>query len=382
MYKEGSLVRICTNHQKIYQKNESHRTLKGAVCVRLSFLGCSELKTPKYYHRLKSVVFNSDIKNYCPYKTMEKNAKIYVAGHRGLAGSALVRALRKDGCLYIITRASSELDLRDQRATEDFFLAEKPEYVFDAAAKVGGLYANNTYRAEFIYDNLQIQTNLIHASWKSGVKKLLFLGSNCIYPKECPQPMKEEHLWTGPLEPTNQPFAVAKLAGIEMCQAYRSQHGAHFISVIPASLYGPHDNYDPVHAHIVPTLIRKCHEAKILGEKEVNMGGSEHRRREMIYVDDMADACLFLMEHYDSPEVINVGTGTDHSVRELSDLVKGVVGFDGDVVFDTSKPTGMLLKRLDSSKIHALGWHPKNEIRGGLREAYHWFLQNIALTSP
>ncbi len=309
---------------------------------------------------------------------MEKNAKIYIAGHRGLAGSAITRALRRQGYENLLLKSSSELDLRDQQATESFFSREKPKYVFDAAAKVGGLQANSTYRADFMYDNIQIQNNLVHSSWKHGVQKFLFLGSNCIYPKDCPQPMKEEHLWTGLLEPTNQPYAVAKLAGIEMCQAYSFQHGADFISVIPASIYGPQDNYDLTHAHIIPTLITKCHEAKVRGEEEVKIPGSADRRREMLYADDMADACFFLMQHYDSSEVINIGTNKDHTVRELANLVKDVVGFEGEVLFETGKPTGMLLKFLDSKKITDLGWKAPTDIREGLEKAYQWFLEHVA----
>ena len=305
---------------------------------------------------------------------MEKDAKIYVAGHRGLAGSAIVRALKREGYSNLVTRTHVELDLRDQHATQDFFTQERPEYVFIAAAKVGGLKANNTYRADFIYDNLQIQNNLFQNAHEHNVRKLLYLGSNCMYPKACPQPMKEEHLFTGPLEPTNQPFAVAKIAGAEMCHAYTLQHKRNFIACIPASLYGPGDNYNMVHSHIIPTLIKRCHDAKIHGERAVTLEGGEDRRREMIYVDDMADACLFLMKSYDNPQPINIGVGEDYAIRELAESVANTVGFAGKILFDTLKPSGMRQKLLDSSRIHALGWRAKTPLSQGLKSAYDAYL--------
>ncbi|MDP3881859.1 MAG: GDP-L-fucose synthase [Nanoarchaeota archaeon] len=309
---------------------------------------------------------------------MEKDTKIYVAGHTGLAGSAIVRELQRQGFTNLVLRTHSQLDLRDQKATREFFEQERPEYVFDAAAKVGGLQANNTLRAEFIYDNLQIQANLIHSAWETGVRKLLFLGTNCMYPRECPQPMKEEFLFTGILEPTNQPYAVAKLAGLEMCNAYNRQFGANFICTIPASLYGPNDNYSIASSHMIPKLIRRCHEAKFSGKGEITLEGSMNRMREMLYADDMARGCLFLMDNYNSSDPINMGAGIDYPIANLAEAVKNAVGFEGIIKFDPSHPDGMPRKFLDSSKISALGWKPQVSLESGLNLAYREFLGNQA----
>jgi len=307
---------------------------------------------------------------------MEKNSRIYIAGHKGLVGSAIVRILRKEGFTNLILRTSSELDLRNQKATEEFLEKEKPEYVFDAAAKVGGIRANMTYPAEFVYDNLQIQNNIIHSSWKNGVKKLLFLGSACIYPRECTQPIKEEYLLTNILEPTNEPYAVAKISGIKMCQAYNKQHGTNFISVMPTNLFGPEDNFDPINSHIVAALIRKFHEAKIQNKDEVTLWGTGTPKRDIIYVDDVAQACLFLMQNYNSSDIINIGTGKDLSVREIAGIVKDVVGFKGKISFDATKPDGMMRRILDISKINALGWKAETDIKEGIKKTYDWFLKN------
>ena len=307
---------------------------------------------------------------------MHKTAKIYVAGHRGMVGSAIVRKLRAEGYENIITRSSSELDLRDQRAVADFYEAEKPDYVFLAAAKVGGIVANNTYRAAFIHDNLAIELNVIHQAWKHEVKKLLFLGSSCIYPKFAPQPMKEEHLLTGILEPTNEPYAIAKIAGIKMCEAYRDQYGCNFISAMPTNLYGPNDNYDLQNSHVLPALIRKFHEAKESGAESVEIWGDGSPKREFMHVDDLAGACLFLMENYDGKEFVNVGVGTDVSIKELALLIKEVVGFDGDLNFDTSKPTGTPRKLMDVSRLNDAGYTAKIGLREGIESVYEDFLQN------
>jgi GDP-L-fucose synthase len=305
---------------------------------------------------------------------MNKDSKIYIAGHNGMVGSAIKRKLEEEGYKNIIFRSSSELDLEDQKATEEFFLTEKPEYVFIAAAKVGGIYANNTYRAEFIYKNLQIQNNLIHFSWKYRVRKLLFLASNCIYPKDCLQPMKEEHLLSGYLEPTNEPYAVAKIAGIKMCEAYKRQYGINFISATPANLFGPNDDYDSRNSHLIAALIRKFHEAKTNNKDKVILWGTGTPRREVMYVDDLAEACLFLMQNYDSLETINVGTGEDMTIKEIAELVKEVVGFRGEVMFDTTKPDGMVRKLLDISKINRLGWKAKTDLKEGIILSYNWFI--------
>jgi GDP-L-fucose synthase len=301
---------------------------------------------------------------------MDKSSKIYVAGHNGMVGSAIVRRLKKDGFENILTRSSRELDLRRQDEVEQFFYRERPDYVFLAAAKVGGILANNTYRGEFLYDNLMIEANVIEASRKYGVKKLLFLGSSCIYPKLAPQPLKEEYLLTGPLEPTNEPYAIAKIAGIKLCDAYRSQYGCNFISVMPTNLYGPNDNYDLKTSHVLPALLRKFHEAKIKGEKEVVMWGTGSPLREFLHVDDLADACLFLMENYDEPGLVNIGTGKDISIKDLALLIKKIVGFEGEIVHDLSKPDGTPRKLLDVSKLNKLGWKAKIGLEEGIRRVY------------
>jgi GDP-L-fucose synthase len=301
---------------------------------------------------------------------MEKNAKIYVAGHRGMVGSAIVRKLEQLGYNNIITRTSKELDLKEQSQVRAFFASERPEYVFLAAAKVGGINANNIYRGQFIYENMMIQNNVIHESYVNGVKKLLFLGSSCIYPKLAPQPLKEEYLLTGPLEPTNEPYAIAKIAGIKMCEAYRAQYGCNFISVMPTNLYGPNDNYDLNNSHVLPALLRKFHEAKIKGEKTVTIWGSGTPMREFLHADDLADACYFLMCHYNEPELVNIGTGTDVTIKQLAETIAKVVGFDGSLEWDRSKPDGTPRKLMDVSKIHALGWHHTIELEDGLRMVY------------
>lgn len=333
---------------------------------------------------------------------MDKGARIYVAGHRGLVGSAIVRRLQADGFENLILRTSSELDLRNQAAVADFSHKEKPEYVFLAAAKVGGIVANNSFPAEFIYDNLMIQTNVIHHAWLNGVKKLLFLGSTCIYPKLAPQPIKEESLLTGPLEPTNEAYAIAKIAGIKMCQSYNRQYGTRFISAMPTNLYGPNDNFDLETSHVLPALMRKFHEAKMgngergtgNGEKHqahVTIWGSGTPKREFIHVDDLADACLFLMtlpeEQYCSllipgpqspvPALINIGSGEEVTIRELALRIKDIVGFAGELVFDASKPDGTPRKLSDVSRIHALGWKHKINLEEGLRQSYDWYRASL-----
>lgn len=311
---------------------------------------------------------------------MEKNAKIYVAGHRGLVGSAIMRRLRGAGYSNIVTRTHAELDLTDQGAVNRFYETEKPDHVFVAAAKVGGIHANNTYPAEFIYRNLMIQCNLIHGAYVHGAKKLLFLGSSCIYPKLAPQPMKEEHLLSGALEPTNEPYAVAKIAGIKMCSAYNRQYGTDFMSVMPTNLYGPGDNYHPVDSHVLPALIRRMHEARERGDAQVTVWGTGRARREFLSSDDMADACVFLMERYRASEVgefINIGTGEDVTIAEVARTVADVVAFRGELVFDTSKPDGAPRKLLDASRLSALGWKPGIALREGLQAAYEDFLETL-----
>ncbi len=307
---------------------------------------------------------------------MDKQAKIYVAGHRGLVGSALVRALRAQGYGNLITRTHTELDLTDQAATRAFFEAERPEYVFLAAAKVGGILANDTYPADFIYRNLMIEANAVEAAHRSGVSKLLFLGSSCIYPKHAPQPMREDCLLTGPLEPTNEWYAVAKIAGIKMCQAYRRQYGFNAISVMPTNLYGPGDNFDLETSHVIPALIRKFSEAVDGGAEEVALWGTGTPKREFLHVDDLADACLFLMQHYDEPELINVGVGEDISIRELAELVRSVAGFEGRIVYDDTKPDGTPRKLLDVGRLQGLGWRPKIGLRDGIAQTYRWYREN------
>ena len=312
---------------------------------------------------------------------MKAESKIYIAGHRGLVGSAITRRLKSGGYSNLSLRTHAELDLLDQRAVEDFFSRELPEYVFLAAAKVGGINANNTYRADFIYQNLMMELNIIHASYRHGVKKLMFLGSSCIYPKHAPQPMKEEYLLTGLLEPTNEPYAVAKIAGIKMCGAYNRQYGSNFMSAMPTNLYGPGDNYDLNNSHVLPALIRKMHEAKVHNTKEVEVWGTGSPRREFLYSDDLADACVYLMERYDAADVgefINIGVGKEITVREAAQLIAEVVGFRGQLVFDTSKPDGTPRKLLDVSRLHALGWQAKTGFREGIAKAYADYLQNVA----
>ena len=302
---------------------------------------------------------------------MNSNSKIYIAGHRGMVGSAIWRALEAAGYTNLVGRSSGELDLRNQQAVDDFFEAEKPEYVFLAAAKVGGIQANNVYRAEFLYDNLQIQNNIIHSAWKHDVTKLLFLGSSCIYPKLAPQPLKEEYLLTGPLEPTNEPYAIAKIAGIKMCESYRRQYGCNFIAAMPTNLYGPNDNYDLNNSHVLPALIRKMHEAKMSNAASVEIWGSGSPLREFLHVDDLASACLFLMQHYNDELFVNVGFGSDLSIRELAEKVKSAVGFEGDLVFNTEKPDGTPKKLMDSGRILSMGWKPKIGLDEGIKATYN-----------
>jgi GDP-L-fucose synthase len=307
---------------------------------------------------------------------MDRDSKIYIAGHQGMVGSAILRKLNNEKYLHVITRDFNDFDLLDQRVVFDFFEKEKPDYVFLAAAKVGGILANNTYRAQFIYENLQIQNNVIHSAHVSGVKKLLFLGSSCIYPKQAPQPMKEEYLLTGVLEPTNEPYAIAKIAGVKMCQAYRAQYGSNFISVMPTNLYGPQDNYHLKDSHVLPALIRKFHEAKNSSKSTVDIWGTGSPRREFLHVDDLAAACFFVMEHYDHEDPLNIGTGEDISIRDLAKLIKKVVGFEGELRFDPSKPDGTLRKLLDVTKLQKMGWRPNYSLEEGIRHAYQWFVKN------
>ena len=306
---------------------------------------------------------------------MQLNEKIYVAGHRGMVGSAILRSLKQKGFKNIIYRTSSVLDLRDQQAVNDFFEEEKPVHVFVAAAKVGGIIANNTYRADFLYDNLMMESNIIHTAYKYNVSKLMFLGSSCIYPKLAPQPLKEEYLLTGLLEPTNEPYAIAKIAGIKLCEAYRDQHGCNFISVMPTNLYGTGDNYHPQNSHVLPALIRKVHEAKENKSPKVVVWGTGNPRREFMFADDLADACVFLMENYNEKEFVNIGVGTDISIRELAELVKEVIGYNGSFVFDTSRPDGTPQKLMDVNKLHALGWKHKISLKEGIQLAYKDFLK-------
>ncbi|ASU33638.1 GDP-L-fucose synthase [Mucilaginibacter xinganensis] len=313
---------------------------------------------------------------------MEKDAKIYIAGHRGMVGSAIHRKLIKEGYTNFVTRTSDTIDLRNQQQVTDFFKEEKPDYVFLAAAKVGGIVANNTYRAEFLYDNLQIQNNVIHNSYLNGVKKLMFLGSSCIYPKMAPQPLKEEYLLTGLLEPTNEPYAIAKIAGIKMCDAYRAQYGCNYISVMPTNLYGYNDNYHPQNSHVLPALIRRFHEAKEQGLPQVAIWGSGSPKREFLFADDLAEACYYLMQNYNEEGLVNIGTGEDLSIKDLALLVKAVVGYSGDINFDTTKPDGTPRKLMDVSKLHAQGWKHTIELPEGIKLAYHDFLTKHTLVKP
>ncbi|WP_313367348.1 GDP-L-fucose synthase [Sphingobacterium mizutaii] len=306
---------------------------------------------------------------------MEKQAKIYVAGHRGMVGSAIYRKLKELGFENIVVRTSKELDLRDQQAVKEFFETEKPEYVFLAAAKVGGIMANNVYRADFIYENLAIQNNVIHYSHENDVKKLMFLGSSCIYPKMAPQPLKEDYLLTGTLEPTNEPYAIAKIAGIKMVESYRMQYDDNYISVMPTNLYGINDNYHPENSHVLPALIRKFHEAKVNNKPTVNIWGSGKPLREFMFADDLADACVFLMENYNDLQFVNIGVGEDISIRELAELIKEVVGFQGELDFDSSKPDGTPRKLMDVSKLTSLGWKAKTNLKEGIKLAYEDFLK-------
>lgn len=306
---------------------------------------------------------------------MEKNSKIYVAGHRGMVGSAIVRKLQQEGFTNIVVRTSEELDLRSQNAVNDFFSRERPAYVFLAAAKVGGILANNTYRAQFLYDNLMIESNIIHASYVNGVQKLLFLGSSCIYPKLAPQPMKEEYLLTGLLEETNEPYAIAKIAGIKLCEAFRDQYGSNFISAMPTNLYGQGDNYHLQNSHVIPAMIRKFHEGKVNNAPHVEIWGSGTPLREFMYVDDLADACFFLMQEYNKKLFVNMGTGDEISIRELAEQIKEVVGYTGDIQFDSSKPDGTPRKLMDSTLLHSLGWKSTITLKEGLEKAYGFFLK-------
>jgi len=320
---------------------------------------------------------------------MNKEAKIYIAGHRGLVGSALVRRLQAKGYSNLVMRTHAELDMTDQKAVRGFFASEKPEYVLLAAAKVGGIHANNTYPAEFIHQNLAIQTNVIHEAWRNNVQRLLFLGSSCIYPKDCPQPIKEEYLLTGPLEPTNRPYALAKIAGIEMCHAYNRQYGTRYMAVMPTNLYGPNDNYDLNNSHVLPALIRKMHEAKQRGDKEVVVWGTGTPRREFLYSEDMADACIFLLEqgedkfaslfNDEQPPLVNIGCGEDLTIRELAEQVAAVVGFKGKLTFDTSKPDGTMRKVMDVSRINALGWKREMQLQDGIALSYQDMQQYVSV---
>jgi GDP-L-fucose synthase len=307
---------------------------------------------------------------------MNPEDKIFVAGHRGLVGSAIVRRLRAGGFNNLVFRTSAELDLREQADVRDFFLSENPAYVILAAAKVGGILANDSYPAEFIYDNLMMEANVIHASYQSGVRKLLALGSTCIYPKLAPQPLKEEYLLSGALEATNQWYAVAKIAGIKLCEAYRRQYGSDFIAAMPTNLYGPGDNFDLQNSHVLPALIRKFHEAKLSGSPSITLWGSGTPKREFLHVDDLADACVFLMHHYSGPDIVNVGVGQDLSIAELAELVRDTVGFSGKIKYDATKPDGTPRKLVDTSKINALGWRAKIGLRDGVEATYRWFLDN------
>lgn len=306
---------------------------------------------------------------------MNKEDKIYVAGHRGMAGSAILRKLEKEGFENLLIRTSTELDLRNQEAVEKIFAVEKPAYVFLAAARVGGIMANNTYRADFLYENLMIQNNVIHSAYKTNVKKLMFLGSSCIYPRLAPQPLNEEYLLTGPLELTNQPYAIAKIAGIKLCDAYRAQYGCNFISVLPTNLYGPNDNYDLDKSHVLPALLRKIHEAKINGSDTIKMWGTGTPRREFLHADDLADACFFLMQEYNEPGHINVGVGEDITINDLAFLLKEIIGFQGNIIHDPSKPDGTPRKLMDVTKLHALGWKARIPLKEGIQRVYKIFLE-------
>lgn len=311
--------------------------------------------------------------------SLEKQAKIYVAGHRGMVGSAIVRKLQGLGYTNLVLKTSAELDLRDQVKVAEFFATEKPDYVFLAAAKVGGIVANNTYRADFLYENLAIQNNIIHSSFVNKVKKLMFLGSSCIYPKLAPQPLKESYLLSGYLEETNEPYAIAKIAGIKMCEAYRAQYGCDFISVMPTNLYGPNDNYDLENSHVLPAMIRKFQEAKERGDASMTLWGSGAPMREFLHADDLAEACVYLMETYSDVELVNIGTGIDVTIKELAETVKEIVGFTGTIQWDRTRPDGTPRKLMDVSKLHSLGWKHKIELKEGISLAYQDFLTNVSV---
>jgi GDP-L-fucose synthase len=308
--------------------------------------------------------------------SLPKDARVYVAGHTGLVGSAITRRLQEGGFTRVLTAEREKLDLRDQAAVNRWFAANRPEYVFLVAGTVGGILANSTRPAEFIYDNMMIHATVVDAAYREGVRKLLYLGSSCIYPRECPQPMKEEYLLTGPLEPTNEPYAVAKIAGIKLCQSYRRQYGCDFISAMPTNLYGPNDNFDLTSSHVLPALVRRFHDAKARGKREVVIWGTGAARREFLHVDDLADACLFIMGRYDGDQHINVGTGEDLTIRELAEVVREIVHPDATLTFDTTKPDGTPRKLLDVSRLHELGWRHKIPLRDGIRSTYEWFLAN------
>ena len=312
---------------------------------------------------------------------VEKNEKIWVTGQEAMVGSAIRRRLLAAGFGNLVVEDSSELDLTNQKMVADFFMDKRPAYVFLSGKKVGGILANSRYPAQFIYDNIQSQTNVIHAAWQSGVKKLLFLASSCVYPEDCPQPMREGYLLTGGLEPTSEPYALAKIAGIRMCQAYNLQYETDYISVVPADLYGPHDDFEPETSHVLPALVRKVHEAKIHNQSEVVVWGTGSPRRESLHVDDLADAGIFLMDNYDESEIINVGSGQDLSISELARLISDVVGFEGNITFDRSKPDGAPRKLLDTTKISRLGWSPKIGLEDGIRQTYQWYQHNVAANS-
>ena len=307
--------------------------------------------------------------------TLNKNSTIYIAGHRGMVGSALVRLLQTKGYRNLLVRTHDELDLTNQHEVHSFLADEKPDYIFLAAAKVGGIHANNTLRADFIYENLIIEANIVHAAWKAGINRLLFLGSSCIYPRDCPQPIREEYLLTGPLEKTNEPYALAKIAGLKLCESYNRQYGTNYVSVMPTNLYGPNDNYDLLNSHVLPALIRKAHEAKRNAEQKLVVWGSGTPRREFLYVDDMAEACIFLMEQEIQEGVYNVGTGSDVTIRELTETVLQVIGFQGSITFDTSKPDGTPRKLLDVGKMKSLGWEAKTSLKEGITRSYEDFLK-------
>ena len=308
---------------------------------------------------------------------MNKTSRIFIAGHNGMVGSAILRILKRKGFENLIYLSSKDLDLRNQTAVQDFFSKEQPEYVFLAAAKVGGIHANNTYKADFIYDNLAIELNVIHSAWKSNVKKLLFLGSSCIYPKMAPQPIKEEYMLSGYLEETNESYAIAKIAGIKLCEAFRFQYGCNFISAMPTNLYGPNDNYDLENSHVLPALIRKFHEAALRNENSVTVWGSGNPKREFLHVDDLAEACIMMMETYDGKDFLNVGYGDDISISDLASLIKEITGFKGSIVFDISKPDGTVRKLMDSSKIRQVGWKPKIDLKDGITDTYQQYRRDL-----